>query len=112
MRRGDKINTLGEVNGEYATGQNGQFRQDKFYQTANEKERPQVPDIAVIKGKAFQHVRHWRVGKHGPAPQVVFEIASEETWQKDVEEKPLKYALMGVQEYIYYDPNVPPLKRR
>jgi hypothetical protein len=36
---------------------------------------------------------------------VVFEIASEETWKKDVAEKPLKYALMGVQEYFFYDPD-------
>ncbi len=83
-----------------------------FYRTSDANERPLVPDIALIKGTAFQHTRHWRVGRHGPAPQVVFEIASEETWQKDVEEKPSKYAAMGVQEYIYYDPNVPPLNRK
>ncbi len=83
-----------------------------FYRTANEKERPLVPDIAVIKDTAFIHTRHWRVGRSGPAPHVVFEIASEETWQKDVEEKPSKYTVMGVQEYIFYDPNVPPLNRK
>lgn len=83
-----------------------------FYRTPNQKEHPVVPDIAVIKGTAFQHTRHWRVGRYGPAPQVVFEIASEETWQKDVEEKPAKYAVMGVQEYVFYDPNVPPLNRK
>ncbi len=83
-----------------------------FYRTSDANERPLVPDIALIKGTAFHHTRHWRVGRHGPAPQVVFEIASEETWQKDIEEKPSKYAAMGVQEYIYYDPNVPPLSRK
>ena len=78
-----------------------------FYQTTNPKEYPLAPDIAVVKGVAFQHVRSWRVGKTGPAPQVVFEIASEETWKKDLEEKPMKYALMGVQEYFAYDPFEP-----
>ena len=80
-----------------------------FYQTPNPKEYPLAPDIAVIKGVDFRDVRSWRVGKTGPAPQVVFEIASEETWNKDLEEKPGKYALMGVEEYFAYDPNEPPL---
>ncbi len=80
-----------------------------FYQTPNPKEYPLAPDIAVIKGVAFQHVRSWRVGKTGPAPQVVFEIASEETWKMDLDEKPMKYALMGVEEYFAYDPNDPPI---
>jgi Uma2 family endonuclease len=83
-----------------------------FYQTANPKEYPLAPDIAVIKGVSFQYVRSWRVGKTGPAPQVVFEIASEETWNNDLHEKPGKYARMGVAEYFAYDPNEHPLDRK
>jgi Uma2 family endonuclease len=82
-----------------------------FYQTANYKEYPLAPDIAVIKGVEHRSVRSWRVGKTGPAPQVVFEIASEETWENDLEKKPVKYALMGVKEYFAYDPNDRPLLR-
>src|SRR6266568_4511914 len=83
-----------------------------FYQTDYYKEEPLAPDIAVIKGVTFRRTRSWRVGKSGPAPQVVFEIASKETWQKDLQEKPSSYAQMGVQEYFAYDPNEPPLLRR
>src|SRR5712691_6511915 len=82
-----------------------------MYQTANKNEYPIAPHIAVIKGVPQRSVRSWRVGKSGPAPQVVFEIVSEETWNKDLAEKPLKYAHMGVQEYFAYDPNEPPLPR-
>ena len=82
-----------------------------FYQTSNPEERPVAPDIAVIKGVPFRHLRSWRVGKTGSAPQVVFEIASGETWNKDLDEKPIKYALMGVEEYFAYDPNEPVLSR-
>jgi Uma2 family endonuclease len=82
-----------------------------FYQTPNPREYPLEPDIAVIKGVHFRHVRSWRVGKTGPAPQVVFEIASEETWKKDLHEKPIQYASMGVEEYFAYDPNDPPAWR-
>ena len=81
-----------------------------IYQTANPKEYPVAPDVAVIKGVAYQLLtRSWRVGKSGPAPQVVFEIASEETWKNDLTEKPAKYARMGVQEYFAYDPHEFPL---
>ncbi|HVB73290.1 MAG TPA: Uma2 family endonuclease [Ktedonobacteraceae bacterium] len=83
-----------------------------MYQTANPKEYPMAPDVEVIQGVAYQPtIRSWRVGKSGPAPQVVFEIASEETWKKDLEEKPSRYGRMGVQEYFAYDPHDPPLPR-
>ncbi len=82
-----------------------------FYQTSHYKEEPLAPDLAVIKGSDFQFVTSWRVGKTGPAPHVVFEIASKETWAKDQNDKPLRYARMGVQEYFAYDPNEPLLDR-
>jgi hypothetical protein len=62
-------------------------------------------------GKGGNHLRSWRVGRTGPAPQVVFEVMSTETWKKDLFEKPMKYAQMGVQEYFAYDPHLPPLAR-
>jgi hypothetical protein len=42
---------------------------------------------------------------------VVFEFASKETWQEDLEQKPLRYAQMGIKEYFAYDPNLPPIMR-
>src|SRR5438105_11249757 len=80
-----------------------------FYQTSDPEEYPLVPDVAVIKGVKYQDRQSWRVGHTGPAPQVVFEIASPKTWAKDLEEKPRRYARMGVQEYFAYDPNERPL---
>ena len=81
-----------------------------MYQTTDYYEYPVAPDVAVIKGVAYkQFTRSWRVGRSGPAPQVVFEIASEETWRKDLLDKPGKYASMGVQEYFTYDPHEVPL---
>ena len=82
-----------------------------FYHTPYWKELPVAPDIAVVKGVDFDWVRSWRVGKTGPAPHVVLEIASQETWSKDLAEKPSKYAKMGVEEYFAYDPNERPLLR-
>jgi Uma2 family endonuclease len=83
-----------------------------FYQTRDKYEKPLAPDLAVIQGITHRPVRSWRVGVHGPAPQVVFEIASEDTWKRDLEEKPDRYAVMGVQEYFAYDPNEPRIRQR
>ena len=80
-----------------------------FYQTPDYWEYPLAPDIVVIKGVSVRSGRSWRVGKTGPAPQGVLEIASEKTWWKDLQEKPLAYGLMGVKEYFAYDPNEPML---
>ena len=82
-----------------------------FYQTADYMEYPLAPDIAVIKGIERRPLTSWRVGKTGPAPQVVFELASKETWQKDLQEKPMLYAQMGVKEYFAYDPRKHPVGR-
>jgi Uma2 family endonuclease len=79
------------------------------YQTTNGMEYPLAPDVAVFKGIIYRLIRSWKVGRTGPAPQVVFEIASSETWAKDLGEKPTKYARMGVLEYYAYDPNEPTL---
>ena len=82
-----------------------------FYQTRNPREYPVAPDIAVIKGTPYRYIRSWALSYGDPSPQVVFEILSEETWKKDVYEKPSKYARMGVQEFFAYDPHEPAIRR-
>ena len=106
----DLVNYLMDVLRWYYHGQLCALYENlNIYQTANPLEYPVAPDVAVFKGVSRRSIRSWRVGKSGPAPQVVFEIASEETWKKDLAEKPLRYARMGVQEYFAYDPHEFPL---
>jgi Uma2 family endonuclease len=83
-----------------------------FYHTLDPQEYPLAPDIAVIKGVTHEHLRSWKIGLTRPAPQIVFEIASEETWKSDVLEKPFKYATIGVKEYFFYDPDDSKRRRR
>lgn len=85
-----------------------------FYQTPDENEYPLAPDIAIIKGIPALADRSYWVGTTGPAPQLVFEFASKETWKRDLQEKPGEYDRMGVMEYYAYDPNpvMLPLSRR
>jgi Uma2 family endonuclease len=93
-------------------GQSGTiYKNLNFYQTLDRMEYPIAPDLAVLKGIAFEYVRSWTVGRSGPAPNVTFEILAEETWKKDMREKPWKYASMGVQEYFAYDPHEPPISQ-
>jgi Uma2 family endonuclease len=81
-----------------------------FYQTANPIETSKSPDIAVVDGLEMEPVKledtpSYYVGEDGPPPRVVFEIASKDTWRQDLEDKPAKYALMGIKEYFVFDPN-------
>jgi len=81
-----------------------------FYQTANPEETPKQPDLAIVDGLEVVPEREedykpsYYVGADGPPPRLVFEIASQDTWQADLEEKPLVYAKMGVKEYFVFDP--------
>src|SRR6185312_17210676 len=88
------------------------FENINLYYTAEPKEYPVTPHIAVIKGAAYQHLRSWTIDEDGPAPHVVFEIASHETWRNDLHEKPYRYANMGIQEYYLYDAETPPNFKR
>ena len=80
-----------------------------FYQTGNPHETPISPDIAVVEGlpenRKPEDKSSYYVGENSPAPRVVFEIGSKETWRQDLEEKPTKYFAIGVNEYFVYDPN-------
>jgi Uma2 family endonuclease len=85
-----------------------------LYSERRRMQYPITPDIAVFKGiiianPGMHTLRSWRLYEPGrPPPQVVFEISSKDTWRDDLDEKPAKYARLGVQEYYAYDPNDPP----
>ncbi|ELR99186.1 Uma2 family endonuclease [Gloeocapsa sp. PCC 73106] len=74
-----------------------------------------APDVFVIFGVP-NHPRMsykiWEENNH--LPNFILEITSKTTQTQDLEDKPLKYARLGVQEYFQYDPTGdylrPPLK--
>jgi Uma2 family endonuclease len=69
-----------------------------------------APDVALFKGVKVSeeekvHLNSWLMRKpNRPAPTVVFEISSKDTWQQDLDPKPTHYHLLGVREYFAYDP--------
>jgi Uma2 family endonuclease len=88
-----------------------------WYVTSNmyiiERPNPRIaPDVFMAKVNIPQEqrpfVRSWDLSEpNRPVPAIVFEIASDETFPKDLDEKVERYRSMGVQEYFAYDPSVP-----
>lgn len=63
-----------------------------------------APDIFVCLGVENTLRRTFKTWEEGVFPQIVFEIASESTFEKDLGEKRLNYARLGVEEYYLLDP--------
>jgi len=72
-----------------------------------EKDNPNAkvaPDVFVVFGVSKQKRRIYQTWVEGKTPDVVFEIASPTTFQKDEKFKPELYQRLGIQEYFQYDP--------
>lgn len=81
-----------------------------LYQASKPAEKVISPDIVIIEDVSVEELTNdnkasYYIGSYGSPPPVVFEVSSAETWRKDLEEKPEKYAKMGVIEYFAFDPN-------
>ncbi|MCP4107673.1 MAG: Uma2 family endonuclease, partial [Desulfobacteraceae bacterium] len=62
-----------------------------------------APDVFVTFGIPKHDRQSYKIWEEGKGPDVVIEIASEHTWQKDIENIDL-YRSLGVGEYFMYDP--------
>ena len=63
-----------------------------------------APDVLVALGVPKGHRRNYLIWKEGKPPDVVFEFASEGTWQADLGWKYGLYQGLGVKEYFLFDP--------
>lgn len=62
------------------------------------------PDVFVCFGVENKLRRVFKTWEEGVFPQVVFEIASDNTFENDLGGKRLDYARLGVEEYYLLDP--------
>jgi len=62
------------------------------------------PDVLVALGVGKHQRRSFRTWEEKTVPRVVFEIASERTWRRDLDDKPEVYAGIGIPEYFLFDP--------
>jgi Uma2 family endonuclease len=76
------------------------------------------PDISVIDGISLDPVKPniieiYGVGIDGPVPRLALEITNPHTWDLDIdpEEKPARYAAMGIPYFVAYDPYEPTIWR-
>ena len=78
---------------------------DKDYDSGgNPDNSPAAPDVYVAFGVANRHRNSYVVWEEGKPPDFVLEVVSPSSRREDEEEKPRKYARMGVPEYFRYDP--------
>jgi len=63
-----------------------------------------APDVFVVKGVAKRDRRIYQVWKEDKGPDVIFELTSRSTRQKDLGPKKGTYEMLGVEEYFLFDP--------
>lgn len=74
-----------------------------YYEKGNTK-KWLAPDVFVCFGVNNELRRTFKVWQEGVFPQVVFEVASDSTFENDLGGKRLDYARLGVEEYYLLDP--------
>lgn len=74
-----------------------------YYEEGNTRRRF-APDVMVCFGIENQKRRTYKLWEEKVVPSVIFEIASSETWEKDVTSKRKLYEDLGVQEFYIFDP--------
>jgi Uma2 family endonuclease len=74
-----------------------------YYEKGNPK-KCVAPDVFVVMGVPNYERPIYKIWEERKGPDVVIEITSHSTRQRDERDKPLLYAWLGVQEYFQYDP--------
>jgi Uma2 family endonuclease len=62
------------------------------------------PDLFGVVGLPPKDRTSYDTRKDGPMPHFILEIASDSTWLNDVDNKVINYGLVGIQEYVVFDP--------
>lgn len=75
-----------------------------FYYEEGNPNRCFAPDLMVCFGAENKKRRTYKLWEEKIVPQVVVEVVSKETWQKDVTTKRRLYEKLGVEEYFIIDP--------
>jgi Uma2 family endonuclease len=74
-----------------------------YYQEGDPK-KSVAPDVLVVKGIPKHKRRIYRLWVEGRPPDVIIELTSKSTRTKDLVTNRRRYRLMGVREYLLFDP--------
>ncbi|HVR97611.1 MAG TPA: Uma2 family endonuclease [Thermoanaerobaculia bacterium] len=75
-----------------------------FYYRQGDPRSVICPDVCVVKGVSKHRRRIYKLWEEGQSPSFVIEVTSESTRREDLEDKKLRYAQLGVDEYFLHDP--------
>ena len=75
-----------------------------FYYEEGNPNRRFAPDLMICFGVENKKRRTYKLWEEKQVPQVIIEVVSKETWQKDVTTKRRLYERLGVAEYYIIDP--------
>ncbi len=75
-----------------------------YYRDTKGRRKNVSPDILVVFGVNKKERRIYKLEDEGKAPDVVVELISTETKEKDLGERRYIYAALGVKEYYIFDP--------
>jgi Uma2 family endonuclease len=74
-----------------------------FYYDEDDPKNYYIPDIMIAFGISNHSRKTYKLWEEQLCPQVVFEVASESTWKKDITDKVKVYEKLGVEEYYILD---------
>jgi Uma2 family endonuclease len=74
-----------------------------YYQEGDPK-KSVAPDVLVVRGIPKHKRRIYRLWVEGRPPNVIIELTSKSTRTKDLVTNRRRYRLMGVREYLLFDP--------
>jgi Uma2 family endonuclease len=80
---------------------------DQFiYYERNHPEKVVAPDVYVLPGvRPGRRIKSWKTWKTGVTPSLAIEVVASVEHEKDYREAPVRYADLGVEELIVFDPD-------
>ena len=75
-----------------------------LYYDEDDPKKYYIPDVMIAFGISDHNRKVYKIWEEKLFPQVVFEIASESTWKRDISDKVEDYAKLGAEEYYLLDP--------
>lgn len=75
-----------------------------IYYVEGDTRKRVAPDVFVVRGVGKHDRRVYKLWEEGPAPDVVIELSSRQTWGEDLQKKWRLYEQLEVKEYYIFDP--------
>lgn len=74
-----------------------------FYYDEDDHKKYYIPDTMIAFGISNRARKVYKLWEEKLCPQVIFEVASESTWKKDISDKVEIYERLGAEEYYILD---------